>query len=965
MLLDHEDEDWTALDYARHHELTIKYDSGHVSYGDLPVPADNQDDWSPGDLSDVNIADKVSTLTRERLIVSKDAAMLLRAMHELQHAPSSAEGAEDRYKWMLSLKQELPLLKTDHELDLISFGKPALPVLGDLKIPSEILNEDNDEGFDWPAKYLAYPEQCDKQIKAEKLAVSRDVLLHLQEALADRFSAEDSKELVEQSLQYKTDSARQPLTPPLLPMSPPMTPYIPSSPANRLPLALDSSDPVRAELSALEKQIMGADSLQRSSSDDSMLLDWTHAPKLSPPLNEQTSAILKRRAEDLKVEGPLTPPFFSGSPMKKLKSVTFSEGLHQTIPDATWKNVLSDDGDESEPDFDELFKDLEPYATEARRKVETERLAGADTIARVDPPALEFTLPVAPWNEYSQTTTENYGIDRTELDAQMGFLRRLKREDIKDATSWHGGSSLERSLKWNIFMAQVSKIEVDEQLHGEDEAKSMLAGAASGEVAASSTQIWKPEGLRILDLDDEEDEIELAEVEEYRDVEILVRKRKLILEEESPSVPSKRAMVASQLHSVFPSVQVDKREYGLSSLEAPISSRCAVVGSHPESNQRPSASQPTSLQVPAEGRNVLMFGGFSATTALHKFMETRGKDIQALHQNTANAGRSAHGVQSQILPERSKSMSVKQTSITREQSSREQAAVNGMHPRISASRILLPALPRNLAPCSFIISSIFLQRRHLLRLLEQYQQAELIYRDYERPHLSIDEADILLSPSTGLILTTLQQTKQRPLPGQPDRSPLKERMSKLQKRYERLIVMISEALSPEMEEQGSSRPEDARDKESLTLLHNFAGTLEGEVLVKYVPGGDQALARFIVGEMAAYGLPYGSQDIGDIKPVAVETTWEVFLRHVGINPFAAQVIVASLKESFDVKLPGVSNSGIPHTVTVAGLSAFLLMGEEMRVKYFQTLMGGSRVLRNVSRVLDQEWVSAAHGYRLR
>jgi hypothetical protein len=97
--------------------------------------------------------------------------------------------------------------------------------------------------------------------------------------------------------------------------------------------------------------------------------------------------------------------------------------------------------------------------------------------------------------------------------------------------------------------------------------------------------------------------------------------------------------------------------------------------------------------------------------------------------------------------------------------------------------------------------------------------------------------------------------------------------------------------------------------------------------------------------------------------------WEIFLRRAGINPFAAQVIIASLKTPFDVPiLPSrdlSASSGHARTVQVSGLSAFLMMGEDERLQFFQALMGGSRILRSVSRVLDQEWVSAAHGFRIR
>jgi hypothetical protein len=378
------------------------------------------------------------------------------------------------------------------------------------------------------------------------------------------------------------------------------------------------------------------------------------------------------------------------------------------------------------------------------------------------------------------------------------------------------------------------------------------------------------------------------------------------------------------------------------------------------------------MQAPKGTSNDLMFGGFSATSALHKFMETRGRVVESADAKTADKSwfvKDKTSAPMHTLPVRSREPSQDHLAIS------------------TRSLPRLPDIPKHLAPCSFIMSSTFLQQRSLMKQIEQlYQCAEIVYRDYDRPHSPAKEADILLSPSTGLMLTTLQQIKQQPLPGQVDRSPVKERVKALQLRYERLLVIISEGLSHEMESQGSSRPEDARDKEALEGVETFAGKLEGEVVVKYVPGGERALARSVVVEMAKYGLPYGSQDIGDIQLMAMETTvstveatctccpltnisqWEVFLRRIGINPFAAQVIVASLKIPIHVQIPDTSSSPAyrnrPQTLTVSGLPAFLLMGEEERVKFFQAFMGGSRILKRVGRLLDQEWVSAAHGFRM-
>jgi hypothetical protein len=49
---------------------------------------------------------------------------------------------------------------------------------------------------------------------------------------------------------------------------------------------------------------------------------------------------------------------------------------------------------------------------------------------------------------------------------------------------------------------------------------------------------------------------------------------------------------------------------------------------------------------------------------------------------------------------------------------------------------------------------------------------------------------------------------------------------------------------------------------------------------------------------------------------------------------------------------------------VSGLSAFLAMKGEQRVHRFQAIMGGSRILKRISKMLDQEWVSAAHGFKM-
>ena len=612
---------------------------------------------------------------------------------------------------------------------------------------------------------------------------------------------------------------------------------------------------------------MDADSLTRNNSDssDSMLLDLAHPLPCSSPLHGQTTAILKRKVEDLKVEGPLTPPILSDSPMKKLKSVTFSETLHDFIPDAPWKKGSKNDeeflNDGSEIDIDEIFEDFAPYAQQAMQNLKHEKLSGADTTARVDVPDVEFTLPLAPWNEYSQQKGGRRKSDDTELDSQTKFLLRVKREDLKASTSWHGLSSLERSLPWGILTVKTAKINLNEQLHGETDFKKIQADIDNGSVATSSSQVWKLEGLSILSEDEEEDEIETEIFQESRNMEALIRKRKLEMEEEAPKVVQKHT--TSQTPANHSQSQPSRDLFGSHHWDngKPSTQKSDISRSNPNSHQESALQSATSRHKPKQASqntsNDLMFGGFSATSALHKFMETRGKAVEpaGAKQVMSQPGEVMNNTTAQKLPVRS-------TKLLQEYI-------------VAPSRSLprLPDVPQHLPPCSFIISAAFLQQRSLMKQIEQlYEHAEIVYRDYDRPHSPAKEADMVLSPSTGLILTTLQQIKQQPLPGQPDRSPVKERMNALQFRYERLLVIISEGLSMEMESHGSSRPDDARDKEALARFNNFAEQLEGEVVVKYIPGGERGLVRSIIVEMANYGLPHGSKDIGDIKLMAAETT---------------------------------------------------------------------------------------------
>ncbi|KAI4623013.1 uncharacterized protein J4E87_006106 [Alternaria ethzedia] len=557
----------SVLEWARAQGVCVNYETELLHIRHLQSPSDDEFDRHLHEPSDATIDTVVSGLVKEKLTVNKNTALLLKAAHALQDELASDLTVTNSRTWRRDLRQELPVLRSDHELDLLNFGGTVVPDFKNLQIPSEITVEENDEGFGWPTRYLDYPAQCDAQVKVEKLAISREVLVYLQDTIRDAYVPEDGQRLEAESLIRKQ---------------------------------------------ALQEQILAADVLFRtnSNSSDSMLFDLTHPSQFNPDFEPTSSPILKRRAEDLKVEGPLTPSMCSSSPMKRLKSVSFAD---ESLLYKPWG-----EDDEGGAGSDQFFHEIEEQAERANEKIENERLSGADTIARVDIPYMDFSLPMAPWIEYSRRKGGDHRPDDTELQAQMQFLLRIKREDLRLAKSWHGLSIPEREMKWGFLTTKVSTLSLEEKLHGESEVTKIVAELTTGDVATSSAQVWKREGLRILDEDEDEEDLDPEEYDKQNDMEALIRKRKLEMEEE---VMEKHRRCTSSQPTVRPQIRssTEMQESHHFGEREPTEDQTAKTRSKrlDHASQKPQAAK--------QATGDLMFGGFSATTALNKFMQTRGK----------------------------------------------------------------------------------------------------------------------------------------------------------------------------------------------------------------------------------------------------------------------------------------------------------------------------------------------------
>lgn len=680
----------------------------------------------------------------------------------------------------------------------------------------------------------------------------------------------------------------EPLSPPLLPLSPIVLPYVPSSETGHLDLLSDHTSPTRDEAGQIERTLFDKDSItltkKRSDSSsqcsDPMLLECDSLGDIYSPLKgikdlPSSPPPLRAPLQDRKIEVPLEPAEPEQPPPWKRKTVSFSEALPELIPDLPLpiprpENVSSSDFDAY------LAETIGQIAAKAERTIEQEQLQEEDTMLRVAVPIMDFTLPVAPWKAHihipNSEDPEN-AAKKTLTDMKMlHFSKHI----------WRMSGKAERDLKWAPFPAALGKVETQESISGNGSLEKYLARPERVDVA---TLLWKPEGLRILDVLKEDDKEELKEGKfpEEKDIKSLIRKRKLELEANDLISP----------HRNETSKTIRKA-----------------------SSDTPLVMEKTSL----------------STNALANYLSVRRGEVK---------------------PQKSEyfsMMAVTECPIILTPPNASKATLNTTFRPSLPAHLMVPA-PNTTPPSvphPFVVSAAFLANRRLSRQIRRFfPSAELIERDFnlyhdraQRPQsrstavptnasTMADEADIIISPSTGLIWTTLQKIRQRSLPGQEAKSAVRDRIIGASPRYDRLLVLASE----DRDSLNSS------DCEVFCGFMAFCSALRDEVQVIFIGGGNDELAKWIVAMMVKHSIP-------DVQLIQDETIWEVFLRRAGMNAFAAQVILGKLK---------APDHDDGRRVADFGLVRFVRMPYEERVALFEKLFGGRRLLSRVSSGLDSRW----------
>ncbi|KAI4119431.1 MAG: hypothetical protein LQ345_000677 [Seirophora villosa] len=895
-------EEPSLLEYARYYGLSC--DHLQVNPLELLPPPEDLSLESNEDSIWLHLHAGAASPPPDRLQAVKESSAFLAATDPKQYEGCDFEGFDPLPRFRRpNHKLELPLLRTDHEVDMLEFVRRTDPNLAEEFFPFEKVKDELDEGLGWPSKCHAWPEMFFQRVQNERIEVPKGVLEYMRSVLDIRTWDEEPTFEHEMPV-YVRNKLRDPITPPLLPRSPTPQPYEPSSETGRLELLSEHSSPTRHQAESLERILQENEMLipakrRKEANDDDTevesMLDLRDVGEIYSPLKDihrtPSPPPLKRsRRQDLKVEGPLTPPATDQPPPWNSKKVSLGEALQDLIPNLP--PPIPEPEQLSTEDIDILFAEhIAPLAAKAERAIEQEQLQEADTTSRVLVPIMDFSKPTPPWQIAPSKTIDDW---------KKGFMQDVKGTYL-DSTPWLQGDQTKKGLSWVPFPMSLGRFELQETI--EDDG-SLAAYITDPEPMDPDTLTWKPPGLRVFDENyvSDEEELERGTFPPPGDVRSLIKERILEIQRD------------------------DEGDHATSYATEP-------VDGNPQSRKERLLPQRDQAKHSAPNPE------FSAMDSLDRFLGIRKGELRPKEKSAQNHPPTVAPKTSRAALDAGGSTSYNVV---------EKPMSNPPLPKLT-----IPEKPRY-----YVASTSFLSDRRLAhRVRDLYPSAVFIERDFALyslysepmekkmrlvrtgPEAPPDEADLVLSPNTGLMLTGLQKIKQQSLPGQTTRSPVRERIGRIAARYERLIVVVScTGLSSESHA-GSGCHLEESDCEALVSLSAFLNHLqalsESELIL--IDDDTTVVATWIISLMIKYSWE------GPVELLQEETQWEVFLRQAGMNAFAAQVVVGVMKTAQG------GDGGL------WGLRNLVSMYGQERYQSLEGFLGGRRMLERIGRVLDARW----------
>ncbi|KAK3378740.1 hypothetical protein B0T24DRAFT_693907 [Lasiosphaeria ovina] len=779
----------------------------------------------------------------------------------------------------------------------------SLQLLQQHRLPLHPTNANKGEGLEFPDSSKHKHGAIIESLGKETLEVTRDTLGYLVQILKEDWSEGDRRDFVESISTYMGVGGREYLTPPVSPHLQPQQEYfIPDEESCELPEPSDTSLGISAELEATESRIFEQD-----------LEFWAEIGSKPPPSPE--------RYKDIDVShmiktGELSESVFTASPLP------VSRDLKMDVPFLLCERC--DDG----------------IANQPLRIMGPEDLAQAKALA-VAVPVIDFFLPAPQWE--------------TQLwDSRRAFVW-IRSNTLVDwqGPKWPANKISEQRMVWAPLAHMGHKTLVSEKIETEESVLgSFLKIPREKEVLTSADYIEKRPGLAILRMDDDDNDDDGVD-DDDDEVDLIVC-------HVAPTNPPSTVRVVSTRPFQQEAATVSAEPVPPASVPArplPQDLTALVKGRKRQIEELFQKGTATGERVsgfttaPESHAFSIDPAVLSATSVLRGFLNEY-TDFSPLVDNFIELN----------FPKKPKLMhssySGPQKTIANPP---DQNALQRLTPK-DLDRLLMPPPPKPiqaLAPeftppptpprvvVAFTVSNILTS--HLEKLLPE---VDLVLRDYERhrptgsiPHNqspSNDEADIILSPATGVMMTTMIRLRQKSIPGKAaGQLPFRQVVENIAARYERLIIMVSEG----NKHSETMSPLSQSDANALVEFRGFAaGIRETDIQVMYAGGGSGTLAKWIAAAVckhASEALPVQHLLLQE------ETCWELFLRRAGMNVYAAHVVLGTLKlPDGEQAIRGKQLYGLPQ---------FVAMTREKRLEIFEKLFGGRRLLDRVSSAIDEPW----------
>ncbi|KAK4126471.1 hypothetical protein N657DRAFT_592919 [Parathielavia appendiculata] len=862
-------------------------------------------------------------------------------------------------KWKL-LKLETPALRSDHGSDcrrlarrVKAFLKEPLP---DHRLPLHPVDIEKGEGLEFPDRLARMDKEQTRVLEKEILAVRKETVMYLMQSLKSDLTEHDERDLLESFSTYQGVGAREHLTPPLSPLVATHPEYfVPEDVSCEVPAPSDPSSKLSDDIDAAESRIFAtdlefwADALEKDDSlgryEDIDVSEMIRAGEIraSGPLSSGMAV-----PRDLKVDVPLLPASDDGGgdsqAVTRVLAPCDLAGAQKLIES-------SDTFSGSDGPTGQLVSLFQKSAAIVTRLAEQEKLQPLDATARVSVPVLDFSIPVPEWEQRL-------------WEARAMFRWIQKDADVDwQGPKWTHNRAAEQRLVWApLAYMKEKKLVSDEIEVSAEDLDFFLRRTRDDEVLTSADYVCKEPGVAVLrlgeyqdDADDEEGYLSPLDCSEkappsrsqasrWERTSTCSNESSMHLDPNPPLTPKSSTLPPADLKSLL-----SKRKRHI---DETLKKR--------EANGK--QDQLTAAALGFNATDIIDPGLIPSTNVLRGFM-SEYTDFAPLVDNFVE-------MNFPKKPKLTHSSFAPPSTISEAQSKKADEAAKLMPapPKpipAPAPSITPPPIPPRVVVSSTAPNPLVQHIRTLLPTIE------LTYRnpDKHRPpdwipgsrSPNLDEADFVVSPATGILLTTMIQLRQRPVPGQTaaaassslagrhnNATNFRRVVENVAVRHERLVVLVSEG----NKHSETASPLSQSDARALAEFQGFAAGLRvatADLRIVYVGGGVQTLARWVSAVVCEYhareAVAAGVRDM--LLPV--ETSWEVFLRRAGMNVFAAQVVLGTLKVPSD--RPAVAGED----GQMFGLPLFVMMPRERRVELFQKAFGGRRVLDRVSDALDEPW----------